>query len=144
MKIKEPEVMREIRVVRDRMARRVEKEGIFAFYASLAGRAEKLMAQYRSPERAARPGSLKAREAKRRALVATLPEPRAIQEIHRIREQMHADEKRVGSDKFFAEANRRGREFARQHGLKYVESPSSAYVLHDEPTKKHESKHRSK
>ena len=37
MKIKEPEVTREIRAVRDRMAQHVEQEGIFPFYASLTG-----------------------------------------------------------------------------------------------------------
>jgi threonyl-tRNA synthetase len=62
-------------------------------------------------------------------------EPAAIRELHRIRQEMIAEEKRVGSDKYWAEANRQGREFARRHGLKYVESPSSAYVLHDKPTK---------
>jgi hypothetical protein len=71
-------------------------------------------------------------------------EPAAIRELHRIRQEMRAEEKRVGSDKFWAGVNQRGREFARRHGLKYVESPSSAYVLHDEPAKKHESKHPSK
>jgi hypothetical protein len=55
MKIKEPEVMREIRAVRDRMAPRVEREGILAFYSSLAGHAEKLMARHRSPRREATP-----------------------------------------------------------------------------------------
>ncbi|MGA2173381.1 MAG: hypothetical protein ABSH38_00215 [Verrucomicrobiota bacterium] len=126
---------REIRAVRDRMARRVEQEGIFAFYASLEGRAAKLMAQHRSPQRAARPRSIQARKAMRRALVDALPEPGAIQEIRRIREEMLAEEKRVGSDKYWAEANRQGKEFARRHGLKYVESPSSADVLHDKPAK---------
>jgi threonyl-tRNA synthetase len=57
--------------------------------------------------------------------------------LRRIRQQMLAEEKRVGSDKYWAEANRQGREFAQQHGLRYVESPSSAYVLHDKPAKKH-------
>jgi hypothetical protein len=129
--------MREIRAVRDRMAPRVEREGILAFYSSLAGHAEKLMARHRSPRREALPRSIKARTAKRRALVDALPEPRAIQEIHRIREKIHAKEKRVGSDKYWAEANRQGKEFGRRHGLRYVESPSSAYVLHDKPVKKY-------
>ena len=62
-------------------------------------------------------------------------EPAAIRELRRIRQEMLADEKRVGSDKYWAEANRQGKEFARRHGLKYVESPSSAYVLHDKPVK---------
>ena len=137
MKNKEAEVTREIRAVRDRMARRVEQEGIFAFYASLAGRAAKLMARHRSPQPAALPRSIEARKAKRRALVDALPEPKAIQEVHRIRQELQAEEKRVGSDKYWAEANRQGREFARRHGLKYVESPLSAYVLHDKPASKH-------
>jgi hypothetical protein len=113
MKIKETEVTREIRAVRDRMARRVEQEGMLAFYASLAGHAEKLMARHRSPERLALPRSLKARKAKRRALVDALPEPRAIQEIRLIRQ---------------------GKEMDRRHALKYVESPSSADVLNDKPS----------
>ena len=62
-------------------------------------------------------------------------ESKVFTELRRIRDEMIAEEKRVGSDKFWADVNRRGRE----HGLKYVESPSSAYVLHDEPTKKRKS-----
>jgi hypothetical protein len=76
--------MREIRVVRDRMARRVEQEGVLALYSSLEGRAGKLMARRRSPHPAALPRCLEARKAKRRALVDALPEPRAIQETHRM------------------------------------------------------------
>ena len=136
MKTKEAEVTREIRAIRDQMARRVEQEGIFAFYVSLEGCAAKLMALHRSPERAALPRSLQARTAKRRALVDALPESNAIRELHRIRQGMRAEEKRVGSEQYWAEANRQGKEFARRHGLKYVESPSSAYVLHDQPLKK--------
>ena len=63
-------------------------------------------------------------------------EPAAVRELHRIRQALRAEEKRVGSDKYWAEANRQGREFARRHGLKYVESPSIAYVLHDKPAGK--------
>jgi hypothetical protein len=63
-------------------------------------------------------------------------EPAAIRELHRIRQEIRAQEKRVGSDKYWAEANREGKEFARRHRLKYVESPSNAYVLHDKPVKK--------
>ena len=136
MKTKEAEVTREIRAVRDRMAGRVEQEGILAFYTSLAGRATKLMARHRSPQPAALPRSIEARKAKRRALVDALPEPKAIQEVHRIRQELQAEEKRVGSEKFRAEVNRHGREFARRHRLKYVEPPSSDYVLHDQPAGK--------
>jgi threonyl-tRNA synthetase len=63
-------------------------------------------------------------------------EPAAIRELHRIRQEIRAEEKRVGSDKYWAEANRQGKDFARRHGLKYVESPSSAYILPDKPTRK--------
>lgn len=63
-------------------------------------------------------------------------EPAAVRELHRIRQALRAEEKRVGGDKYWEEANRQGREFARRHGLKYVESPSSAYVLHDKPAGK--------
>jgi len=64
-------------------------------------------------------------------------EPGAIRELRRIRQEMLAEEKRVGSDRYWAEANRQGKAFARRHGLKYVESPSSASILHDKPAKKH-------
>ena len=136
MKIKEPEVMREIRAVRDLMARRVEQEGILAFYSSLEGRAEKLMERHRSPQPAALPRSIKARTVKRRALVIALPQPRAILEIHRIRQQMQAERKRVGGEKWRTDLNQQGKEFARRHGLKYLESPSIADVLHDKPNEK--------
>jgi hypothetical protein len=64
-------------------------------------------------------------------------EPAAILELRQIRQALHAEKERLGSDKFWAETNQQGKEFARRHGLKYVESPSSAYVLHDKPAKKH-------
>lgn len=63
-------------------------------------------------------------------------EPAAVRELRRIREKMLAEEKRVGSGKYWAEANKQGREFARQLGLKYIESPSSALTLREEPAKK--------
>ena len=75
-KIKEPEVTREIRAVRDRMAGHVEEEGIYPFYAALNGRAAKLMALHRSPQRAAPPRDIKSRMAKRRALLDGVAEPR--------------------------------------------------------------------
>jgi len=62
-------------------------------------------------------------------------EPNAIRELHRIRQQMQAEEQRVGSDKFWAETNRQGRAFARRHGLRYVESVSTATVVRERPTK---------
>jgi len=62
-------------------------------------------------------------------------EPAAVRELHRIRRQIRAEANRVGSDKYWAEVNRRAREFARRHGIKYVESPSRASVLHDKPVK---------
>lgn len=58
-------------------------------------------------------------------------EPAAIRELHRIRQEMLAEEKRVGSEKFWAEANRQAKEFARRHGLKYVETPSRATVARE-------------
>jgi hypothetical protein len=63
-------------------------------------------------------------------------EPAAIRELRRIRQEMLAEEKRVGSDQYWAEANRQGKAFARSHGLKYVESSSSACVLHGKPPRK--------
>jgi hypothetical protein len=62
-------------------------------------------------------------------------ESKVFAELRRIRNEMLAEEKRVGSDKYWAEVNRRGKEFARRHGLKYVESPSSACVLREKPVK---------
>ena len=106
MKTKEAEVTREIRAIRDQMARRVEHEGIFAFYASLDGRAAKLMARHRSPRHAAFPRGIEARKARRHALVDALPEPEAIQEAP-----------------------------PHPAGNMLTESPSSAYVLHEKPVK---------
>jgi hypothetical protein len=63
-------------------------------------------------------------------------ESKVFTELRRIRSELLAEEKRVGSDKFWADVNRQGREFARRHGLKYVESPSSDYVRHDKPAGK--------
>jgi hypothetical protein len=54
-------------------------------------------------------------------------EPAAIRELHRIRQKMLAEEKRVGSDKYWAEANRQGKEFARRHRVLYAESASWAF-----------------
>ena len=88
MKYKEPGVTREIRAVRDRMAQRIEQEGVFAFYASLKGHAAKLMAQHRSPRRPVLPRSAAARRAKRKALADALPESNVIREVRRIRRDM--------------------------------------------------------
>ena len=55
-------------------------------------------------------------------------EPAAVRELHRIRAGLLAEEKRVGSDAFWAEANRLGEEFARKHGLKLVKAASKALV----------------
>lgn len=69
----------------------------------------------------------------------TEKEPAAVRELRRIRQEMLAEELRVGSEKYWANANARGREFARGNGLKYVTSPSSAEALHDKPAKKNHS-----
>ncbi|HUJ09244.1 MAG TPA: hypothetical protein VL171_04395 [Verrucomicrobiae bacterium] len=58
-------------------------------------------------------------------------EPCAIRELHRIRQAMHADGKRVGNEKSWAEANRQGKEFACRHGLKYVETPPRVAVARE-------------
>lgn len=63
-------------------------------------------------------------------------ESKVFTELRRIRDEMLAEKKRVGSDKFWADVHRRGREHARKLGLKYVESPSNASVLRDKPTSK--------
>jgi hypothetical protein len=49
-------------------------------------------------------------------------ESKVFTELRRIRSAMLAEEKRVGSDKFWADVNRQGKEVARRHGLKFVES----------------------
>ncbi len=59
-------------------------------------------------------------------------EPAAVRELHRIRQTMLAEEKRVGSEKFWAEVNRQGKEFARRHGLKYLETPSRLTVARED------------
>ena len=63
-------------------------------------------------------------------------ESKVFTELRRIRDERLAEEKRVGSDKYWAEAHQRGREYARKHGLKYVETPASPLVLNDKPAKK--------
>ena len=55
-------------------------------------------------------------------------EPGAIRELHRIRESMLAEERRIGSDTFWAEVNRLGEKFARKHGLKLVKPASGELV----------------
>jgi len=84
MKTKEAEVTREIRAIRDQMARRVEQERHLAFYVSLEGRAAKLMARHRSPRHTALPHSSAARKARRHALWTRCRKPEAIQEVRRI------------------------------------------------------------
>jgi hypothetical protein len=63
-------------------------------------------------------------------------ESKVFTDLRRIRDEMLAEEKRVGSDQFWAEVNRKGEEFARRHGLKYVDSAPRADVLHDKPARK--------
>jgi len=62
-------------------------------------------------------------------------EPAAVRELQQIREQMLAEEKRAGSDKFWTEANRKGEEFARRHGLKYIAAPTLAPSVRERPAK---------
>ena len=62
-------------------------------------------------------------------------EPAAVRELHQIREQMLAEEKRVGSEKFWTEANRKGEAFAHRHGLKYVGTHTRAPVVRERPAK---------
>ena len=62
-------------------------------------------------------------------------EPAAVRELHQIRMEMLSEEKSAGGA-YWAEANREGKAFARRHGLRYVEKPSTAYVLHDRPSRK--------
>ncbi|MEI8079080.1 MAG: hypothetical protein WCH61_05560 [bacterium] len=62
-------------------------------------------------------------------------EPAAVRELHQIREQMLAEEKRIGSDKFWTEANRKAEEFAHRHGLKYVAAPTLVPVVRERSAK---------
>ena len=62
-------------------------------------------------------------------------EPEAIRELHRIRAEMLAEEKRVGRDQFWAEANRLGDEFARKHGLKRMKPASGVMAVRERPAK---------
>jgi len=67
-------------------------------------------------------------------------EPAAIHELHRIREEMLAEEKRVGSDKFWTEVNWQGKEFARRHRLKYVEATLSVGTVREKPAKRYKAR----
>jgi hypothetical protein len=62
-------------------------------------------------------------------------EPEAIRELHRIREQMLSEEKRVGRGKYWAQANEQAKQFARRHGLKYVEPGPSAATVREKRAK---------
>jgi len=67
-------------------------------------------------------------------------EPAAVRELHRIREQMLAEEKRVGSDKYWADANREARVFARRHGLKYVAAKPGVAAVREKPLKRYKTR----
>lgn len=67
-------------------------------------------------------------------------EPAAIRELHRIREEMLAEEKRAGSSKYWAEANRQAKEFARRHGLKYVATKSGVESVREKPSKRYKAR----
>ncbi len=64
-------------------------------------------------------------------------EPAAVRELHRIREEMLAEEKRAGSGKYWAEANRQAMEFARRHGLKYVEAKPGIATAREKQSKRY-------
>ena len=55
-------------------------------------------------------------------------ESKVFTELRRVRDEMLAEEKRVGSDKYWAEVNRQGKEFAHRHGMKIVELPVATAV----------------
>jgi hypothetical protein len=67
-------------------------------------------------------------------------EPAAIRELHQIREEMLAEEKRAGSGKYWAEANRQAREFARQRGLKYVEAKPGVEAVREKQSKRYKTR----
>ena len=62
-------------------------------------------------------------------------EPEAIRELHRIREEMLSDEKRVGRARYWAEANEQAQQFARRHGLKYLEAAPRAAAVREKRAK---------
>ena len=67
-----------------------------------------------------------------------LPGTQSDQEVHHIPAGNPREKRDAGSDKYCAEVNRRGKEIARQHGLKYVRvAVQQNMVLHDRPLKKH-------
>jgi hypothetical protein len=91
MKIyRESKVLQEVRRIKEKLSEEAARIGPEKFYVSLNGTAARLMTKYRSLPRAAPPLSPAASRAKRRALVEALPEPKAIQEIRRIRQEMLA------------------------------------------------------
>ena len=67
-------------------------------------------------------------------------EPTAIRELHRIREAMLAEEKRVGSDHYWTEANRQAKEIAHRHGLQYVETKPTVETVREKPAKRYKTR----
>ena len=64
-------------------------------------------------------------------------EPEAIRELRQIRDEMLAEEERVGSEKFWAEVQRQGQAFARKHGLRYMETKPSVQTVREKPSRRY-------
>ena len=62
-------------------------------------------------------------------------EPAAVRELHRIREQMQAEEKRVGSERYWADAHREALEFMRRPGCKLRPFKPETAVVHERRAK---------
>ncbi|GEM_PF-2574184 len=54
---------------------------------------------------------------------------KVFKELRQIRDELLAEEKRVGSDTFWAEVSRQGEKFARKHGLKRAKSPAKVSAV---------------
>jgi len=67
-------------------------------------------------------------------------EPEALRELHRIREQIHKEAVAVGIERYWAEANRQGREFARRHGLKYVQAKPGVEAIREKRSKQYKTR----
>ena len=62
-------------------------------------------------------------------------EPAALRELHRIREQLLVEEKRVGSEKYWADTHREALEFMRRKGCKLRPLKHEAAIVRERPAK---------
>jgi hypothetical protein len=62
-------------------------------------------------------------------------EPSALRELHRIREQMLAEEKRVGSARYWEETHQEALEFTRRSGCKLRPLKTAPAIVRERPAK---------